>query len=179
MIINAEMNWLLCLAAILQRIRNSLTLCVGRCRRRLLPIACHSGFDMILLNTGVWIVAGPTESPPENHIKARYNAEKHIITSLDSVTLRRWDWLAVSTAEGKDISDFFCDLRYSSNLDIGNTEILYLFANQKGWYSTGPMEITLRNGFIDYITVFNGVHRISSNSELNKHIQGLNFIKYH
>ena len=177
MIINAEMNWLLCLGAILQRVRNSLTLCVSRCRRRLLPIARHGGFDMILLKSDMWIVADAAQSPPETHIKARYNAEKHTITTRDSSTLRRWDWLAVETAEGKDISEFFCDLRYSSNLELGNTDILYLFANQKGWYPTGPMEITLRNGFIDYITVFNGVHRISSNSELNKHIQGLNFIK--
>ena len=171
------MSWLLCLASTVQGIRDGLTLFAGRCRRRfLLPIARHEGFDMILLNSGVWIVAGSNELP-ENHIKARYNAETHTITTRDSVTLRRWNWLAVATADKKDISDFFCDLRYSSGLALSNTDILYLFANQKGWYPTGPMEITLRNGFIDYITVFNGVHRISSNDEINKHLQGINFIK--
>jgi len=172
------MSWLLCLASIVQGICDSLTLCVGRCRRRfLLPVAHHQGFDMILLNSGVWIVASTTNELPANHIKARYSAETHTITTSDSSTLRRWNWLAVVTAQGKDISDFFCDLRYSSGLALSNTDILYLFANQKGWYPTGSMEITLRNGFIDHITVFNGVHRISSNDEINKHIQGINYIK--
>ena len=172
------MSWLLCLASIVQGIRDRLTFCVGRCRRRfLLPVAHHQGFDMILLNSDMWIVASGANELPENHIKARYNAETHTITTSATGTLRRWDWLAAATAQGKDISNFFCDLRYSSGLILSNTNVLYLFANQKGWYPTGPMEITLRNGFIDHITVFNGVHRISSSDEINKHLQGINYIK--
>lgn len=135
---------------------------------------------MILLNSGIWITAhrfpaGPTI--PEQHIKARFNAETHTIIKRDSAQrLERWHWLAVSTKE-IDISEFFCNLRHSADLDLSNSDIMYLFANQKGWYPTGDMEITLRNGFIDHICIFNGVQRISSNSELNKHIAQINYIK--
>ena len=123
---------------------------------------------MVLLQSGVWImVDDQTSRIPANHIKARYNAETHTIVSDHSLTMKRWDWLGVATATGEDISDFFCRLRYTVGLSLDNSDVLFLFAHQKGWYPIGTMEITLRSGDVDHICIFNGVQRIMSNREIN------------
>lgn len=172
------MRWFLWFASILQRIQTSFELCQRRCRR---PALETDGFDMILLNSGIWTVARSTAAGcaiPEAHIKARYNAEKHTILKTGSVDtkLDRWRWLSVIHKD-KDLSDFFQGLRHSPGLELTNSEIMHLFTNQKGWYPTGDMEITLRNGFIDHICVFNGAYRILSNSEINKQCADINYIK--
>jgi len=171
------MNCLLWMAATIQSIQDRLYSCTGRCRRRLLPVAKHDGYDMILLHSGYWIMSDShqTNRIPVAHIKARYNAETHTITSDASSTMKRWTWLSVVTATGEDISDFFCRLRYTVGLSLSNSDILFLFAHQKGWYPVGTMEVTLRSGFIDHICIFNGVQRIVSSNDINS--QNVDYIK--
>lgn len=170
------MSWALWLAAMIQGLQERVYAGIGRCRRRLLPIATYTGYDMVLLQSGYWIMADvDTNRIPAAHIKARYNAATHTIVSDPSSKMKRWDWLGVTTAAGEDISDFFCRLRHTVGLSLDNSDVLFLFAHQKGWYPIGAMEITFRSGDIDHIWMFSGVQRIVSNSEI--HSGDLNYIK--
>ena len=170
------MSWFLWLTAAVQTIQDRMYGCIGRCRRRLLPIAKYDGYDMVLLQSGYWIMTDiDTARIPASHIKARYNAETHTIVSDHGPKMKRWDWLGVVTADGKDISDFFCGLRYTIGLSLDQSDVLFLFAHQKGWYPNGAIEITFRSGDIDHVWMFSGVRRIVSNSEINS--ADLNYIK--
>ncbi len=162
------MSWVLWLAAMIQGLQERVYACAGRCRRRLLPIAKYDGYDMVLLQSGIWIMADvQTARLPTAHIKARYNAATHTIVSDPSSKMKRWDWLSVATATGEDISDFFCRLRYTVGLSLEISDVLFLFAHQKGWYPIGTMEITFRSGDIDHICIFNGAPRIVTYSDIN------------
>lgn len=101
---------------------------------------------MVFLPNGQWIDDLPWSSNTMGTV--RYNAETHTITSQGSDTpLKRHPWLSV-TSDGKDLSDFFVDLRVSENVNLSDGAYFMLYAHQKGCYPPATASITLRDGSI-------------------------------
>ena len=147
--------------AYIQLLAESIFQYANRLRRDiLLPLAKVGGRDMVLLKSGAWI--DDDVRIPRSQVKMRYDAEKHtvfLLTNTDKPV--RDPWLSV-TAEGRDLSDFFCDLRVPANMELSNETKIMLFAHQKGWFPVDVITVVLRDGTVtrlhDRPAVYNDVN---------------------
>jgi hypothetical protein len=103
-------------------------------RRFLLPLFLWKGRDMVLLRNGQWVDTSPEFAATD--VQWQYDSITHRIvrptTAEGPVT--RWKWLsATSMQNGRDMSDFFSDLRISRGEPLADTKVIELFIHQKGW----------------------------------------------
>lgn len=101
-------------------------------RRVLLPLMLWRGRDMVLLRNGQWVDVSPEFQPAD--ITWHYDSITHRLTKATAAPVTRWKWLgAVSVARGRDMSDFFSELRISRGEVISDAKVVDLFIHQKGW----------------------------------------------
>jgi hypothetical protein len=149
--------------AYIQLLAESIFQYANRLRREIvLPLAKVGGRDMVLLKSGAWI--DDDARIPCSQVKMRYDSEKHtvfLVPHMDKPV--RDPWLSV-TAEGRDLSDFFCDLRVPANMELSNETKIMLFAHQKGWFPVDVITVVLRDGTVTTINdrpaVYNDVNYI-------------------
>ena len=140
-------------------------------RRILLPAIVYSGRDMILLKNGLWIDVNPDIS--ESQIAWRYDSIKHhLIHSPGPV--QRWQWISAVSGCGRDMSDFFADLRVSRGSQLTLTKIIELFIYQKGWVPTRDIRITRRDDASEE-TIY--VHISSPITDITPSIGDVNYIR--
>lgn len=114
--------------------------------------------SMFLLKNGQWVDVG--HGFRIDQVIWMYDAGRHMLhRPLEPVAGRgdRWPWLGVAehTEGGRDLTDFFTELRIIRVQPPSVATILGLFAHQKGWMPTGHLAITRRDGeemVIDAIT---------------------------
>jgi hypothetical protein len=111
-------------------------------RRWLLPVLVYSGRDMFLLKNGIWVDAGTNFT--ENQIAWRYDSIKHHLIHGPGA-MQRWQWVSAVSGCGRDMSDFFADLRISRGSHLNLAKIIELFIYQKGWVPTRDIRITRRD----------------------------------
>lgn len=180
-----QVSWLgvASILSMIQRLIERTSLLLGVCRRRLLPFARASGYDMVLLRTGQWIpLMGPLRI---QYMKAVYDATSHTILDSQKAEKQektekaekqeRWRWLSVGDVE--QISEFFSSLRHSSSLSISNQEAMNLFASQKGWLPEGDVEVTLRSGEIETICFLSGFQKTRSQEEITHFVRSFDRVK--
>ena len=112
-------------------------------RRVLLPAFVYSGRDMFLLKNGLWVDASPDFN--EAQIVWRYDSIKHHLIHGASGPMQRWQWVSAVSGCGRDMSDFFADLRISRGSQLTLAKIIELFIYQKGWVPTRDIRITRRD----------------------------------
>jgi hypothetical protein len=104
-------------------------------RRVLLPLMLWRGRDMVLLTNGQWVDVSPEFQPAD--ITWHYDSITHRLTKTrlsSAAPVVRWKWLgAVSVARGRDMSDFFSELRISRGETLSDAKVVDLFIHQKGW----------------------------------------------
>lgn len=172
-------GWLVPWAAWAQQKYDLALIVLNRIRRRLLlPIAHWGGRDMVLLTNGQWMDAPRTLSG--NHIRWRYDAEKHTLFHVGSESARlvRWPWLSVES-EGRDLSDFFQGLRLSAGHQLSDDKAIMLLAHQKGILPAGDLNIVKRDGSEEVYTLSaDGVHvRRAATSSAEERVEQVNYIK--
>jgi hypothetical protein len=112
-------------------------------RRLVLPALVYSGRDMILLKNGLWI--DTTSVIPEDQIAWHYDSITHRLTH-GSGPLQRWQWISAVSGCGRDMSDFFADLRISRGVPpLTTAKVIELFIHQKGWVPSRNIKITRRD----------------------------------
>jgi len=145
---------------------------LDRIRRTIfLPLVQFGGRDMILLTHDHWTDAMPI---PPAHIIAHYDSEKHTIFIGSDDKTARWPWLSV-VSEGRDLSDFFTSLRITKGCSISTEAVILLYAHQKGWFPANELEITLRDGSVEKITVF--TQPGASDEEVSEKVDAVNYVK--
>jgi hypothetical protein len=103
-------------------------------RRMLLPLFLWRGRDMVLLRNGQWVDASPEFAAAD--VQWQYDSIAHRIVRPATATapVARWKWLAATSMQnGRDMSDFFSDLRISRGEPLADTKVVELFIHQKGW----------------------------------------------
>ena len=129
------MNYGLRLAAFCERVSQFLLHQWAIFRIRvLLPALLWRGRNMFLLTNGMWVDASPDVRG--DSVQWAYNAVDHrlIRMGVDNTRLQRWKWLAATSDCGRDMSDFFSDLRITrAGGDLPDTKVIELFIHQKGW----------------------------------------------
>lgn len=103
-------------------------------RRIILPLLLWRGRDMVLLTNGQWVDASPEFQPAD--IVWHYDSITHRLTRARQAAapVTRWKWLgAASIARGRDMSDFFSELRISRGEMLADAKVIDLFIHQKGW----------------------------------------------
>jgi hypothetical protein len=92
---------------------------------------------MVLLNNGMWADASPDFNQTE--ITWYYDSITHRLTN-GSGPVTRWKWLG-ATARGRDMSDFFSELRISRGGVLPDAKVVELFIHQKGWNPGNQIQI--------------------------------------
>jgi hypothetical protein len=130
------MNAWISLLALIQMSWTKLLIRINKYRRAyFLP----TDRDMVFVN-GDW-----SYDPAEATL--RYDVEKHAILIATSGRTVRWKWLSVVTDKGRDISDFFCNLRISAGAAISDEIVLSLFEHQKRHsFNNRYIDVILRDG---------------------------------
>jgi hypothetical protein len=165
------MYWITGIAYILTGYETA-CLYLDRIRRTIfLPLVQFGGRDMILLTHDHWTDAMPV---PPAHIIAHYDYEKHTIFIGSDDKTARWPWLSV-VSEGRDLSDFFTSLRITKGCSISTEAAILLYAHQKGWLPANELEITLRDGSVEKITVF--TQPGASDEEVLEKVDAVNYVK--
>lgn len=104
-------------------------------RRVVLPLMLWRGRDMVLLTNGQWVDASPEFQATD--IVWHYDSITHRLTRARlsaTAPVTRWKWLgATSVARGRDMSDFFSELRISRGEVLADAKVVDLFIHQKGW----------------------------------------------
>ena len=105
--------------------------------------------SMLLLKNGQWVDVGRGFS--EDQVAWVYDAGRHLIHRPQEVVTgrgERWPWLgAVEYADGgRDLTDFFAELKVSRGPTPAVATVLGLFAHQKGWMPRGRLMVTRRDG---------------------------------
>lgn len=101
-------------------------------RRILLPLFLWRGRDMVLLMNGQWVDVSPEFQAAD--ISWHYDSITRRLTRPRLPATARWKWLsATSVTQGRDMSDFFSELRISRGENIADAKIVDLFIHQKGW----------------------------------------------
>lgn len=104
-------------------------------RRVLLPLLLWRGRDMVLLRNGQWVDVSPEFQAAD--ITWRYDSIAHRLMRgqlPETAPVTRWKWLgATSIGRGRDMSDFFSELRISRGEVIADAKVVDLFVHQKGW----------------------------------------------
>jgi hypothetical protein len=111
-------------------------------RRTLLPALVYNGRDMILLKNGMWVDSRASFS--DDHIVWRYDSITQRLTN-GTGSLQRWPWISAVSGCGRDMSDFFADLRISRGSHLADAKIIELFIYQKGWVPSRNIRITRRD----------------------------------
>lgn len=130
------MNYGLRLAAFCERVSQFLLHQWAIFRVRvLLPALLWRGRNMLLLTNGIWVDASPDVR--SDSVQWAYNAVEHrlIRMGVDNTRFQRWKWLAATSDCGRDMSDFFSDLRIAraGGGNLPDTKVIELFIHQKGW----------------------------------------------
>jgi hypothetical protein len=98
---------------------------------------------MVLLKNGLWIDNSP--SVQEDKIAWKYDSITHRLTHGVG-PLKRWPWVSAISSCGRDMSDFFADLRVSRGVPPPtNAKVIELFIHQKGWVPSRDIRITRRD----------------------------------
>jgi len=155
-------------------------LVLHRIRRRfVVPLALWGGRDMVLLTNGQWVDG----TVPQEHVRWRYDAEKHTLVSqgAEGSRLVRWPWLSIVCGD-RDLSDFFQSLRLSAGQPLADDKAIMLFAHQKRWIPTGDLHIVRRDGSEEtYVLGTNGNYVLRPVEEESKTteelIEGINYIR--
>lgn len=112
-------------------------------RRLVLPALVYCGRDMILLKNGLWI--DNSSLIQEDQIAWRYDSITHRLTQ-GTGPLQRWPWVSAISGCGRDMSDFFADLRVSRGVPPPtHAKVIELFIYQKGWVPSRDIRITRRD----------------------------------
>lgn len=114
-------------------------------RRVVLPSLVYSGRDMILLKNGMWI--DDSSLIKDDQVAWRYDSITHRLTHGSAPgPLQRWPWVSAVSGCGRDMSDFFADLRVSRGvLPLTHAKVIELFIHQKGWVPSRDIRITRRD----------------------------------
>jgi hypothetical protein len=112
-------------------------------------LSFHDPRPMLLLKNGQWVDVDFGFGMDQ--VAWVYDARRHMIhRPLEVVVGRgeRWPWLgAVEQAEGgRDLTDFFTELKVSRGPSPSVATVLGLFAHQKGWMPRGFLAVTRRDG---------------------------------
>lgn len=122
-------------------------------RRWLIPFVLWGGYDMVLLNTGVWVHEWRGGERSSEDWTAVYSAKSHCITVPGTVSKerkRRCNWL--SFQENADLTLFFERLTMSPTLQISPNALLLLAFNQTGQIAPGPWTVQTRTGESERVT---------------------------
>lgn len=129
------MNYGLRLAAFCERVNQFLLHQWAIFRVRvLLPALLWRGRNMFLLTNGMWVDASPDMRG--DSVQWAYNAVDHRLIRMgaDNTRFQRWKWLAATSDCGRDMSDFFSDLRITrAGGGLPDAKVIELFIHQKGW----------------------------------------------
>ena len=143
-------------------------------RRWLLTTLVYSGRDMFLLKNGLWVDAGANFE--ENQIVWRYDSIKHHLIHGASGPMQRWQWIAATSGCGRDMSDFFADLRVSRGSNLTLSKIIELFIYQKGWIPTRDIRITRRDDATEEVVHVHISSPITDTVPASSHSTDVNFI---
>ena len=113
-------------------------------RSILYPVIARGRHDMNLLSNGAWVDSFVTTNPLD--VTLRYTAETHSVTTPQNLGRPgRWTWLS-AVQEGRDMSDFFADLRADPSLTAADAVMLY--AHQNRWMPSlaAPIHVVDRDG---------------------------------
>ena len=100
----------------------------------LLPALLWRGRNMALLTSGMWVDASP--DIPVTSVAWMYDALNHRLVragSPETTPFRRWKWLSATSDCGRDMSEFFSDLRIVRGAELPDAKVIELFVHQKGW----------------------------------------------
>lgn len=142
-------------------------------RRWLLPTLVYNGRDMFLLKNGLWVDAGADF--PENQIAWRYDSIKHHLFH-GAGPMQRWQWISAVSGCGRDMSDFFADLRVSRGSQLTLAKIIELFIYQKGWAPTRDIRITRRDDATEETIHVHISSPLTDAAPISSHSADVNFI---
>lgn len=143
-------------------------------RRWLLPALVYSGRDMFLLKNGLWVDAAADVA--DNQIAWRYDSIKHHLIHVVGGPIQRWQWIAATSGCGRDMSDFFAELRISRGSQLTLAKIIELFILQKGWVPTRDIRITRRDDATEETVHVHISSPITDAAPTSSHTGDVNFI---
>jgi hypothetical protein len=144
-------------------------------RRLLLPALVYRGRDMFLLRNGLWVDAAV--SIHDEQIIWRYDSITHRLTHGPG-PLQRWPWIAAVSGCGRDMSDFFADLRITRGPRLTDAKIVELFIHQKGWVPSRDIRITRRDDATEetlYVNIHSAITDVAPSSSRSEN--DLNYIR--
>ena len=146
-------------------------------RRIVLPLMLWRGRDMVLLTNGQWVDASPEFQAAD--IAWHYDSITRRLTKTHSAApVARWKWLsAVSVTRGRDMSDFFSELRISRGELLADAKVVDLFIHQKGWNPGSQLRVIERMTAEEKVVWAYGDGPAAPSSSANFRLHELDYIR--